>query len=73
MTVMGVKVFKSGDIVIKINHDKCNGDGACIDACPSEVFELKEGKSVAVRVEDCVECCSCVEACPEGAIEHSSC
>ncbi|GEM_PF-2387340 len=52
---MGVKVFKSGDIVIKINHDKCNGDGACIDACPSEVFELKGGKSVAVRVEDCVE------------------
>ncbi|MHA1606961.1 MAG: ATP-binding protein [Candidatus Freyarchaeota archaeon] len=70
---MGVKEFKSGDITITIDHDKCTGCGSCVEACPSEVFEVQDEKSVAVRVEDCVECCSCVEACPENAISHSSC
>jgi len=44
-----------------------------VDVCPAEVYELVDGKSTAPRVADCIECCACVEACPEGAIEHSSC
>lgn len=29
---MVVKEFKSGDIVIKIDYDKCTGDGECVEA-----------------------------------------
>ncbi|MHA1605249.1 MAG: ATP-binding protein [Candidatus Freyarchaeota archaeon] len=70
---MAVKEFTSGDITIKIDHDKCTGCGTCVDDCPVDVFELVNEKSEAVRVEDCTECCTCVEGCPEEAIEHSSC
>ena len=63
----------SGDMTIKIDYDKCTGIGQCIEDCPVDVYELKDGKAVAPRVDDCIECCVCVESCPNGAIEHSSC
>ena len=28
---------------------------------------------VPVNIDECVECCTCVETCPEGAIDHSAC
>ena len=58
---------------IEIDHNKCNGDGACVDVCPSNVFVLEGGKSVAKNIADCTECCACVSGCPEEAIKHSSC
>lgn len=70
---MVVKEWKSGDMVIKVDYDKCNGDGECVDVCPVDCYELVEGKTTAPRIEDCTECCACVESCPENAIEHSSC
>ncbi len=27
---------------IKININKCDGDGACLTNCPNQVFELRE-------------------------------
>jgi NAD-dependent dihydropyrimidine dehydrogenase PreA subunit len=68
-----IKEWKSADWTIKIDYDKCVGAGECVDICPSEVFELVNGKSTPPNIDDCVECCSCVEVCPEDAIEHSSC
>jgi NAD-dependent dihydropyrimidine dehydrogenase PreA subunit len=70
---MVVKEWKSGDIVIKVDYDKCTGDAECVDVCPVDCYELVEGKSTVPRIEDCTECCACVESCPENAIEHSSC
>jgi NAD-dependent dihydropyrimidine dehydrogenase PreA subunit len=32
-----------------------------------------EGKAVPVRINECIECCQCVDACPRRAIVHSSC
>ncbi|MEE8402775.1 MAG: 4Fe-4S binding protein [Candidatus Hydrothermarchaeaceae archaeon] len=58
---------------MKIDHDKCTGAGECVDVCPVEVFELVDGKSTAPKVDECIECCACVESCPSNAIEHSSC
>ncbi|RLG59240.1 MAG: 4Fe-4S ferredoxin [Candidatus Hydrothermarchaeota archaeon] len=60
-------------VEIIIDKDACKGCGDCVDVCPSEVFEIVDGKSEAVRPEDCIECCACVEACPHGAIQHESC
>jgi ferredoxin len=31
----------SGEYFISIDTNKCNGCGACIPACPAQVFELK--------------------------------
>ncbi len=70
---MDVKTWQSDDVTIKVDYDKCKGHGDCVDNCPSEVYELVDGKAVAVDIEACVECCACAENCPEEAIDHSSC
>ena len=67
------KEFKEGDINISVDYDKCIGSGECVTACPVEIFELKENKAICKNVGECIECCACVNACPNGAIEHSSC
>jgi NAD-dependent dihydropyrimidine dehydrogenase PreA subunit len=61
------------EIEITVDYDKCTGVGDCVDMCPVEVFEVKDGKAVPVNIDECTECCACVTACPNEAIEHSSC
>lgn len=70
---MNIKEFKGGNIVIRIDYDKCTGAGACVEACPVDIYKVVDGKAVAENVEECVECCACVSACPNNAIEHSLC
>lgn len=55
-------------VPIKIDEKKCKGEGKCVDACPSEVIELKGGKCVVAKPDDCAECGSCVDECPHSAI-----
>jgi ferredoxin len=37
-------------VEIKVDNDKCTGCGTCVEVCPVEVFELKDEKSVPVKV-----------------------
>lgn len=54
---------------ITVDYDKCQGDEECVNACPSEVFDVgDDGKPVIAREEDCLGCETCVEVCPTGAI-----
>jgi len=57
---------------ITINLKKCNGCGTCVNVCPVNVYELKGGKSVAARPNDCIECKACEVSCPTGAIKVES-
>lgn len=54
----------------KIDHEKCSGDGACFEVCPSDpnVFEIREGKAYIVNPDACIECGLCEEECPEKAL-----
>lgn len=61
------------DVTIKIDYEKCAGHADCVDAFPMSVYELVEGKAVPSNIEECIECCACVAACPIDAIDHSSC
>jgi len=59
--------------IIKIDIQKCEGDGECVSICPNTIFELEEveGKKVAVissDMGDCLGCESCVTICPSTAI-----
>ncbi len=47
----------------------CSGCETCVSNCPAGVYEIKEGKSVPVRVKDCILCRTCESQCPEGAIQ----
>lgn len=51
-----------------VDEAKCQGCEECVDVCPVNVFEMQDGKSVAVNAEECLGCESCVEVCEPGAI-----
>ncbi|MBQ9536415.1 MAG: 4Fe-4S binding protein [Desulfovibrionaceae bacterium] len=53
---------------VTVNQDKCVGCGECVDNCPVEVYELKNGKSEPVKSEECLGCETCVEVCESDAI-----
>jgi NAD-dependent dihydropyrimidine dehydrogenase PreA subunit len=52
----------------EVDIEKCTGCSECIGACPVDVYELQDGKSVVVNAEECLGCESCVEACGKDAI-----
>ncbi len=70
---MDIKTWEGTEVTIKVDYDKCSGKGECTGSCPSSVYELQGGKAVPVNINECIECCTCVTVCPEGAIEHSAC
>ncbi|MCS4542007.1 MAG: 4Fe-4S binding protein [Euryarchaeota archaeon] len=72
---MPVKKYtsKDGRFTIEIDEDKCIAAGECVNSCPVSLYEIIDSKSNPVRIDDCTECCVCVEVCPTGAIKHSSC
>jgi electron transfer flavoprotein alpha subunit len=51
-------------VIVKI--DKCSGCETCVDSCPFDAIEIKDGK--AFINEYCNSCMSCLSVCPEGAI-----
>jgi len=54
-----------------LNQDKCIGCSLCVEVCPHNVFELRQGKAVIVDFNGCMECGACVNNCPSNAIEVS--
>lgn len=48
---------------VTVDVDKCVGCGECVDVCPVEVYQMKDGKSDPVNAEECLGCESCVEVC----------
>lgn len=46
--------------------DKCSGCKTCLDSCPFDAIEFKDGK--AYINEYCNTCMNCLAGCPEGAI-----
>ena len=60
-------------VTVKVDLEKCNGCGTCVDVCPVEVFEIiavgGEQKSRPVNESECIVCRACEASCPEEAIE----
>ena len=54
--------------IIKIDEEKCNGCGACADACHEGAIEMINGKARLTREDYCDGLGDCLPACPVDAI-----
>ncbi len=54
--------------IIKIDEEKCNGCGACADACHEGAIEMVSGKARLMREDYCDGLGDCLPACPTDAI-----
>jgi UDP-glucose 4-epimerase len=52
---------------IKVDLEKCDGCGTCIETCPYNFRRVVDGKST-VDPNQCIGCGRCVAVCPNGAI-----
>lgn len=54
--------------IININEEKCNGCGACADACHEGAIQMINGKAKLTREDYCDGLGDCLPACPTNAI-----
>ncbi len=54
--------------IIRIDEEKCNGCGICVNACHEGAIELIDGKARLTREDYCDGLGDCLPACPMGAI-----
>lgn len=54
--------------IVSIDEEKCNGCGACADACHEGAIEMRDGKAYLIRDDYCDGLGNCLPACPTGAI-----
>ena len=58
--------------IVKIDEEKCNGCGQCVDACTEGAIEIVDGKAKLVSEVYCDGLGACIGHCPQDAItiEH---
>ncbi|MGI6029798.1 MAG: 4Fe-4S dicluster domain-containing protein [Candidatus Heteroscillospira sp.] len=54
--------------IIHIDEEKCNGCGACAQACHEGAIGMRGGKAVLLRDDYCDGLGDCLPSCPTGAI-----
>lgn len=54
--------------IIQIDTEKCNGCGACAEACHEGAIQMVDGKAKLIRDDYCDGLGDCLPACPVGAI-----
>ena len=54
--------------IIRIDEEKCNGCGICVDACHEGALVLIDNKAKLTRDDYCDGLGDCLPTCPTGAI-----
>lgn len=54
--------------IIRIDEDKCNGCGACAEACHEDAITMINGKAKLLHDHYCDGLGNCLPVCPTGAI-----
>ena len=54
--------------IIHIDQEKCNGCGACANACHEGAIEMVNGKAKLLRDDYCDGLGNCLPVCPTNAI-----
>ncbi len=58
--------------IIKIDEEKCNGCGICVDACHEGAIAMVDGKAKLIRDDYCDGLGDCLPTCPTGAISFET-
>ena len=56
--------------IIQIDEEKCNGCGACAEACHEGAIGIVNGKAKLLRDDYCDGLGDCLPTCPTGAISY---
>ncbi len=67
-----IKKWEDNENWVEVDLDLCVGAAECVNACPSEVYRLVDGKVVAENIGECIKCLSCQGSCPTNAILNHS-
>lgn len=54
--------------IIKIDEEKCNGCGLCVNACHEGAIAIENGKAKLIRDDYCDGLGNCLPVCPANAI-----
>ena len=54
--------------IVRIDADRCNGCGACAEACSEGAIKMVDGKAVLVSEDHCDGLGACLPSCPADAI-----
>ncbi|WP_372713812.1 ferredoxin family protein [Ilyobacter sp.] len=46
----------------------CKGCGICVEFCPKDVLDMKDGKVNVKDISACIKCNMCGKLCPDFAI-----
>jgi len=63
-------VFPPGAVAEQLFGERCNGCGACVEACPENIIEISNSRYPVVNFKrgGCRFCGRCGEACERGAV-----
>jgi len=53
---------------LRYDTEKCTGCNRCVQVCPSEVFQMRDGKAVIMDRDRCMECGACALNCDFSAL-----
>ncbi|PLW80837.1 4Fe-4S ferredoxin [Candidatus Woesearchaeota archaeon] len=51
-----------------IDKEKCMNCNVCVEVCPMECFENKDGDVQVTQPDECIGCKACEVQCPHQAI-----
>jgi NAD-dependent dihydropyrimidine dehydrogenase PreA subunit len=54
--------------IVAVDKEKCEGCEECVNNCPVEVFQMKDGKADPHQADLCEGCQTCTSVCPTGAV-----
>ncbi|MEC4675729.1 MAG: 4Fe-4S binding protein [Nitrospirota bacterium] len=57
--------------LVTVDVEKCEGCEECVNNCPVNVFQMKDGKADPFQVDLCEGCETCTSVCPTEAITLS--
>ena len=55
-------------VTLRLDSERCNGCGMCLEVCPHGVFKMENRKTKIVDKDLCMECGACSRNCPTGAL-----